>query len=126
LLNALAESTIMRVIAAGFIAAADNSDAIVFQGVERPIRKTEYGWIEPVPAVASGTRFAPIQVRQFWEKPSVANAEDLLRLGCLSDQTDRALRVRHSSTRRRSSERSGTPASPPLPTHPLSTVRAHS
>src|SRR5262249_452814 len=41
------------------------------------------GWIEPVRAFSNGVSFVPARVRQFWEKPSLTLAQDLLRRGCL-------------------------------------------
>jgi mannose-1-phosphate guanylyltransferase len=77
------EAAFLDVIEAGILAAANNSDAIVLVGAEATYPETEYGWIEPVHCVASGTRSAPMRVRRFWEKPCLATAQDLLRLGCL-------------------------------------------
>jgi mannose-1-phosphate guanylyltransferase len=52
-------------------------------GAEATWPETEYGWIEPVQALPKDIRFAPARVRQFWEKPTLATAQDLLRRRCL-------------------------------------------
>lgn len=77
------EAAFLGVIEAGILAARNNSDAIVLIGAEATYPETEYGWIEPVQAPANGAGFAPARVRQFWEKPTLATAQDLLRGGCL-------------------------------------------
>lgn len=77
------EAAFLDVIEAGILAARNNADAIVLVGAEASYPETEYGWIEPVQPIDSGTRFAPTRVRRFWEKPALAFAEDLLCRGCL-------------------------------------------
>ncbi|HTF71489.1 MAG TPA: sugar phosphate nucleotidyltransferase, partial [Edaphobacter sp.] len=77
------EAAFLDAIEAGILAARNNSDAIVLLGAEATYPETEYGWIEPVQVLANGTRFAPTRVRQFWEKPTLATAQDLLQRGCL-------------------------------------------
>jgi mannose-1-phosphate guanylyltransferase len=66
-----------------YLIAQDNSDSIVLLGAEATYPETEYGWIEPVPAFPNGVSFAPARVRHFWEKPTHATAQELLRRGCL-------------------------------------------
>jgi mannose-1-phosphate guanylyltransferase len=73
----------LEVMEAGIAVARDNSDAIVLLGAEATYPETDYGWIEPERAVPNGVRFAPARVRQFWEKPTSAVAQSLLRRGCL-------------------------------------------
>jgi mannose-1-phosphate guanylyltransferase len=77
------EDAFLDVIEAGTFLARDNSDAIVLLGAEATYPETEYGWIEPVRAFPDGVSFAPARVRQFWEKPTLTTAQDLLRRGCL-------------------------------------------
>jgi len=77
------EHAFLDAVEAGILVARDNSDAIVLLGAEATYPETEYGWIEPVRAFPSGVSFAPARVRQFWEKPTLATAQDLLRGGCL-------------------------------------------
>lgn len=75
------EAAFVNAVAAGIGVAQDTSD-IVLLGAEATYPETDYGWIEPVRAVANSTRFVPERVRQFWEKPTLATAQDLLRRGC--------------------------------------------
>jgi mannose-1-phosphate guanylyltransferase len=77
------EAAFVETVEAGIGVAQDNSDKIVLLGAEATYPETEYGWIEAAQAVANGTRFVPARVRQFWEKPTLAIAQDLLRRGCL-------------------------------------------
>jgi mannose-1-phosphate guanylyltransferase len=77
------EAAFLNVIEAGMLAARNNFDAIVLIGAEATNPETEYGWIEPVKALANGACFAPARVRQFWEKPTLATAHDLQHRGCL-------------------------------------------
>lgn len=77
------EAAFLNVIEAGIGVARSSLDAIVLVGAEATYPETEYGWIEPVQALANGTRFAPARVRQFWEKPILPAARDLQRRGCL-------------------------------------------
>jgi mannose-1-phosphate guanylyltransferase len=54
---------------------------IIGAGAEYP--ETEYGWIEPGPAV-SETQDQPLcRVNRFWEKPALPEARALLQSGCL-------------------------------------------
>lgn len=76
------EPAFLDVIDAAILVARGNSDAIVLLGAEATYPETEYGWIESMPALPNA-RFEPTGVRQFWEKPSLATAQDLLRRGCL-------------------------------------------
>src|ERR1700730_596158 len=64
------ERAFLDIIEAGILAALHHSDAIVLLGAEATHAETDYGWIEPVPALPNDLRFAPARVRQFWEKPS--------------------------------------------------------
>jgi mannose-1-phosphate guanylyltransferase len=76
------EAAFLDIMEAAIEIARDNSDAIVIIGAEATYPETEYGWIEPMQALPNG-RFAPARVRQFWEKPTLLTAQDLLRRGCL-------------------------------------------
>lgn len=77
------EAAFLNVIEAGILAARNNPDAIFLVGAEATYPETEYGWIEPVQEIESGTRFGSTRVRRFWEKPALASAQDLLCRGCL-------------------------------------------
>ncbi|MFN7938321.1 MAG: sugar phosphate nucleotidyltransferase [Bryobacteraceae bacterium] len=74
------EGAFLQVMEAALQTAADDSDKIILVGAEATYPETEYGWIEPVWNQAG---LAPAGVRQFWEKPDLATARDLLRTGCL-------------------------------------------
>lgn len=77
------EAAFLTVLQAAIGVVRRGSDAIVLLGAEATHPETEYGWIEPVPALANGTGYAPARVRQFWEKPPLAIARDLQRRRCL-------------------------------------------
>jgi mannose-1-phosphate guanylyltransferase len=77
------EGAFLDVLDAGIGVANDNSDAIVLIGAEPTCPETEYGWIEPGQKLASNSSFAPARVSHFWEKPTLATAQELQRRGCL-------------------------------------------
>jgi mannose-1-phosphate guanylyltransferase len=57
-------------------------DAVVVLGVEARYAEIEYGWIE-VGSAISDTLAPLFRVNRFWEKPSMLQAQELLRRGCL-------------------------------------------
>jgi mannose-1-phosphate guanylyltransferase len=58
-------------------------DSLVIVGAEAEYAETEYGWIEPGPAVFE-TQAKPLcRVNRFWEKPTLSQARALLQSGCL-------------------------------------------
>jgi len=57
--------------------------SLVIVGAEAEYAETEYGWIEPGPALLE-THARPLyQVNRFWEKPALPEARALLQRGCL-------------------------------------------
>jgi mannose-1-phosphate guanylyltransferase len=66
-------------IAEALDAVVARRETIVLLGIEPRSPETEYGWIEPV--VDEGSPVVPI--RRFWEKPSAAQAQELVERGCL-------------------------------------------
>jgi mannose-1-phosphate guanylyltransferase len=57
-------------------------DAVVLLGAEAHYAEIEYGWIEAGSAISDAS--VPLfRVNRFWEKPSVLQAQELLRRGCL-------------------------------------------
>jgi mannose-1-phosphate guanylyltransferase len=63
--------------------AGKNSESIVLVGADAEYPEVDYGWIEPgvVVSEAAGGRLS--SVARFWEKPSLRQAQALLRRGCL-------------------------------------------
>jgi hypothetical protein len=61
-------------------AALDHPNAIIVVGAEATCPETEYGRIE---SGQNDVGFVPAPVRQFWEKPALAIAQELLWRGCL-------------------------------------------
>jgi mannose-1-phosphate guanylyltransferase len=57
------------------------AQAVVLLGIEAHSPETEYGWIERAPWPLDGEAGFP--VLRFWEKPTLALAERLLRVGAL-------------------------------------------
>jgi mannose-1-phosphate guanylyltransferase len=57
-------------------------DSIVLLGAAADYAEVEYGWIEPSPAI-SHAPISLLRVNRFWEKPSLPQAQELLRRGCL-------------------------------------------
>ena len=79
-------SMLRRVLGMAYAAAALD-DRVMLIGAEASSPETEYGWIEcgrPVRPAGPIQKAAGIrEVTQFWEKPSVDFATELLRRGCL-------------------------------------------
>jgi mannose-1-phosphate guanylyltransferase len=57
-------------------------DAVVLLGAEARYAELEYGWIE-VGSAISDSPVPLFRVNRFWEKPSMLQAQELLRRGCL-------------------------------------------
>ncbi len=57
-------------------------DAVVLLGAEARYAEIDYGWIE-VGSAISDTPVPLFRVNRFWEKPSMLQAQELLRRGCL-------------------------------------------
>lgn len=79
-------AALQRTVAAAYGLTALHPDHVIAIGAEANRAETEYGWIEPgervagaPPGLIGGVR----TVRGFWEKPSLAVAEQLLTRGCL-------------------------------------------
>jgi mannose-1-phosphate guanylyltransferase len=57
--------------------------SLVIVGAEAEYAETEYGWIEPGPAVLEPQAKPLYRVNRFWEKPALPKARALLQSGCL-------------------------------------------
>jgi mannose-1-phosphate guanylyltransferase len=71
-----------RTIRSAISGAEQYPDSIVLVGAKAHYPEVEYGWIEPGSTISR----APIRllrVNRFWEKPSLPQAQALLRRGCL-------------------------------------------
>lgn len=68
---------------AAFSQAKRHTNMIVLLGMEPASPEVEYGWIEPESPFSDEHSRAVSAVRRFWEKPSKANAQKLMRQGCL-------------------------------------------
>jgi mannose-1-phosphate guanylyltransferase len=71
-----------RVLRLAFFGAGKYPDSVVLLGAKADYAEVEYGWIELGSAISN----APtplLRVNRFWEKPSLQQAETLLRRGCL-------------------------------------------
>jgi len=72
----------MRQVEAAFRAVDARPEETILLGVEPTEPDPQYGWIEPGPFLANECE--PVrQVRCFWEKPDGAQAQRLMRTGCL-------------------------------------------
>lgn len=74
------DTAFMAHVAAAADAVSDRPDLIVLLGVAPESAEAEYGWIEPGDELPLGDLR---RVRRFWEKPTPAVAEGLVRRGCL-------------------------------------------
>jgi mannose-1-phosphate guanylyltransferase len=71
-----------RAIRSVISSAEQYPDAVVLLGAEARYAEIEYGWIE-VGSAISDTPVPLFRVNRFWEKPSMLQAQELLRRGCL-------------------------------------------
>src|SRR5712691_11184934 len=71
-----------RAIRSVISSAEQYPDAVVLLGAEARYAEIEYGWIE-VGSAISDTPIPLFRVNRFWEKPSMLQAQELLRRGCL-------------------------------------------
>jgi mannose-1-phosphate guanylyltransferase len=71
-----------RTIGSAISGAERYPSSIILLGAEAHYAEVEYGWIELGSAI-SRTPIPLKRVNQFWEKPSLPQAETLLRRGCL-------------------------------------------
>jgi mannose-1-phosphate guanylyltransferase len=76
------EEAFGRAIRSVIYSAEQYPDAVVLLGAEARYAEIEYGWIETGSAI-SDTPVPLFRVNRFWEKPSVLQAQELLRRGCL-------------------------------------------
>ena len=58
-------------------------ERFVLLGIEPDRPEVEYGWIEPAEVILGRWAWPIYRVRRFWEKPPLADAQRLLRRGCL-------------------------------------------
>lgn len=58
-------------------------DVVFLVGAEADRPEAEYGWIEPGLRLDDQLGTPAFRVQQFWEKPSISSAEELLRRRCL-------------------------------------------
>jgi mannose-1-phosphate guanylyltransferase len=71
-----------QAVGLAFFGAGKYPDSVVLLGARAHYAEVEYGWIEPGSAISD----APVpllRVNRFWEKPSLQQARELLRRGCL-------------------------------------------
>ncbi|MBI3031511.1 MAG: NTP transferase domain-containing protein [Candidatus Rokubacteria bacterium] len=61
----------------------DRPDLLILLGITPDSPEVGYGWIEPAGPIPGPEARTPYRVRQFWEKPSLGFARDLLARGCL-------------------------------------------
>ena len=73
---------IVRTIRAAIYSAEQFPDSVVLVGAKAHYPEVEYGWIEPGAAI-SHPLTPLVRVNRFWEKPSLRQAQALLRSGCL-------------------------------------------
>jgi mannose-1-phosphate guanylyltransferase len=64
-------------------AAEEYSESLVIVGAEAEYAETDYGWIEPGPAVSHSQDTPLCRVNRFWEKPKLPQARALLQSDCL-------------------------------------------
>jgi mannose-1-phosphate guanylyltransferase len=77
------DAQFMAHVDAAFDLVMARPDLVTLLGITPDHPETEYGWIEPAPAIG-GPRGRPLHgVRRFWEKPDAALARTLFEGGCL-------------------------------------------
>jgi len=71
-----------RAIRSAISGAEQYPDSVVLVGAKAHYPEVEYGWIEPGASMSQAPN-PLLRVNRFWEKPSLPQAEALLRRGCL-------------------------------------------
>ena len=71
-----------RAIRSAILGAEQYPDSVILVGAKAHYPEVEYGWIE-LGSTISHTPTPLMQVERFWEKPSLSQAQALLRSGCL-------------------------------------------
>jgi mannose-1-phosphate guanylyltransferase len=68
-------------IRSAVLLAGRHAESIILLGAEAHAPEVEYGWIEPGTAIVNSAAAQLFRVSRFWEKPSLAQAQTLLRAG---------------------------------------------
>jgi mannose-1-phosphate guanylyltransferase len=77
------DESFRSIVRAATVGVEQFSQSLVIVGAEAEYAETDYGWIEPGPAVWE-TQGKPLcRVNRFWEKPALPKARALLQSGCL-------------------------------------------
>jgi mannose-1-phosphate guanylyltransferase len=63
--------------------ARERPESLILLGTEPRYPEVEYGWIEPGSLILNGRQGRFLKVNRFWEKPPLAKACELMKLGCL-------------------------------------------
>jgi mannose-1-phosphate guanylyltransferase len=71
-----------RAIRSAISGAEQYPDSVVLVGAKAHSPEVEYGWIEPGASISQAPN-PLLRVNRFWEKPSLPQAQALLRRGCL-------------------------------------------
>jgi mannose-1-phosphate guanylyltransferase len=69
-------------VASATAAAEQFPQSLVIVGAKAEYAETEYGWIEPGPAVSHSEARPLCKVNRFWEKPALPEAQALLGSDC--------------------------------------------
>lgn len=77
------DTTFMARVEAAMEAVRVRPNTIVLLGIEPDRPETEYGWIEPGERILPRSGSPIHRVRRFWEKPPLAIATRLMRMGAL-------------------------------------------
>jgi mannose-1-phosphate guanylyltransferase len=77
------EESFRRSVRAALRFARAKPKSIILLGADAHTPEVEYGWIEPGETVSDDLPTPLLRVRRFWEKPSLVDAQALLRAGCL-------------------------------------------
>jgi mannose-1-phosphate guanylyltransferase len=73
----------MSHVDAAFDAVQSQPATVTLLGITPTGPETEYGWIEPQPAILASAPRSITRVSRFWEKPNAKLASQLLERGCL-------------------------------------------
>jgi len=77
------DAQFMAHVDAAFDLVTARPELVALLGLTPDRPETEYGWIEPAPAIVGPTARPFHGVRRFWEKPDAALARSLFESGCL-------------------------------------------
>lgn len=77
------DAAFVATVRSAIVAAREYTESVILIGAEPQSAEIGYGWIEPGEPFASGSQPPLLRVSGFWEKPPLATARELMKIGGL-------------------------------------------